>query len=468
MSPSSSLQRVSFKWVALLGVMSLAGGLGLTGVCPFSATPVSPGNSGVTGKFVGAERCSQCHMNTHSAWSGTLHAKALETLEAIGQGTNAACLVCHTVGFGEPGGFVSRELTNALAGVQCENCHGPGADHVNNVNDESLRPPHSIAASVCGQCHTGEHHPNFEQWSESHHALVEEHNAENFTNGILLNSCGTCHSGDFRYMAILEGETVSDDFLAGKTREEMNAITCAICHNPHARTQNAPFADEGRDYQLRFREVANPVASNSEEATNPNRFNICGQCHHSRGRDWTSTSRGPHQSLQANIYTGEMPMPEGQAPLVLSINSPHALVQEQCATCHMFRKDFESEVAPAISGHSFEVNFEGCVASGCHPSAENAEARKLTLENTIKAQLDMIKSRLQAYALATFTEADDWDYSCCGGVDSSTQATIPDTIKKARFLYYYALNDGSYGTHNPDYVKALLTEAEDQLTLAGF
>jgi hypothetical protein len=82
------------------------------------------GNTGLTGKFVGAETCAQCHPGPHAEWSSTLHAGAFETLEAIGQGSNAQCVGCHSVGFGQDGGFVDRATTNALAGVQCENCHG--------------------------------------------------------------------------------------------------------------------------------------------------------------------------------------------------------------------------------------------------------------------------------------------------------------------------------------------------------
>lgn len=103
-------------------------------------TDDTKGDSGLTGKFVGAAVCVTCHSRTHNNWSETLHARALDSLEAIGQGTNAACLGCHTVGFGQSGGFVDRATTDALAGVGCESCHGAARDHVENVADGSLRP----------------------------------------------------------------------------------------------------------------------------------------------------------------------------------------------------------------------------------------------------------------------------------------------------------------------------------------
>ena len=121
--------------------------------------PPTPGNSGVTGQYVGSDRCGDCHKSFHTKWSDTLHARALESLEEIGQDTNPECLACHTVGFGQPDGFVDRATTNVLANVGCEACHGPARDHVENIENKDLRPPKDISSSVCGQCHTGAHHP---------------------------------------------------------------------------------------------------------------------------------------------------------------------------------------------------------------------------------------------------------------------------------------------------------------------
>ena len=82
-----------------------------------------------------------CHSNKHATWSATLHAGALDTLAAIGQNANPACLPCHTVGFGETGGFIDEATTPGLAGVQCEHCHGGASEHVANVEDKSSGRP---------------------------------------------------------------------------------------------------------------------------------------------------------------------------------------------------------------------------------------------------------------------------------------------------------------------------------------
>lgn len=428
------------------------------GTCGVKPPPVDAA-SGLTGKYVGAQRCDQCHTNIHSKWTQTLHAGALETLEAIGQGENPACLSCHTVGFGEQGGFVDRATTNELAGVQCESCHAGALDHVQNVSDESLRPVVSISADVCGKCHKGSQHPNAEQWSESLHAKVTPDVAQELHDGLVATNCGMCHSGDVRFLTLIQGGTITDAALKDVPVENMNAVTCAICHSPHERTGHAAAPDTNRDYQLRYPEAVSPDPINDiPTITTAARYNLCGQCHHDRGREWTSTSRGPHRSVQSNIYIGEMPIKAGLQPLVPNTRSAHRFVTEQCSSCHMYRKPFESEEAPAISGHTFAVNTEGCAsAAGCHPDQADAVAVKDTLQAEVQASLDGIKARLG--------DPLTWEYSAEGGPQSQTGIT--DKIKQVRYLYHYVTNDGSRGVHNPAYVRQMLSKADQLLTESG-
>ncbi len=463
----------SRRWILVVSLLIMASTVGMSGMTcgnfwpPGNGGNGDTGDSGLTGKFVGAERCSQCHNNVHTDWKQTMHAKALETLEAIGQDKNAACLGCHTVGFGETGGFVDRKTTNSLAGVQCENCHGAGGDHVANVSDETLRPKIDISASVCGQCHTGEHHPNFEDWQLSKHASVEPELIPRFAAGTSLDTCGKCHSGDYFYNVIIKGETYPNDSLVGLTGEQMNAITCAICHNPHARTGNAAAPDEGRDYQLRYKQVTYPAPSNSlADAQDPTRFNICGQCHHARDRVWTDSSREPHPSDQANVFFGEMPLPAAfPDPIVPNRVSVHLNAPEQCSTCHVARKPFEEGIAPAVSGHKFEVNFLGCVS--CHGTPEIAEAKLAGLEAELGWRLTLVEEALDAWSVRSTAFCTSvthtgpcWEFTSEGGPNAAGQAKIPNDIKKARYILYYVKAGGGNGAHNPDYVREALILAE--------
>lgn len=462
--------RLAGHFVSVLVVALLLPLVGCQDTLPLGDDPLTEevesndvSNSGLTGKFVGAKTCITCHSRHYDNWQGTAHASAMETLEAIGQDENPVCLGCHTVGYGLEGGFVNRATTDALAGVQCENCHGAAKDHATDVTNVSKRPIVSMSSAVCADCHTGSHHPTADEWAASHHAGLDEYVAGYFADGRMLNSCGPCHSGDFR-LAKMEadkrGETVPDDLLAGMSAEEMNPVTCAVCHNPHMRTANAVAPAEGRDYQLRFAEVVHPAPANSvAEATDPDRFNLCGQCHHSRGKTWEATSRGPHGSLQANVYAGEMPVPDGTALLVANERTIHAFVPKQCATCHMAKKEYESEEAPAITGHAFSMDTAGCVASGCHTSQESVIADLDALQTTVASRLDGIATRLG--------DVSTWEYTSGGGPDAAGQALLSDAIKQIRFLYYYVANDGSLGVHNPQYVDSMLDKAETLLTSLG-
>lgn len=454
------MRRTRFVTVAL-AVATLSFFMLGQGGCPTPGDGGSGGNSGITGQYIGSTRCALCHANTHAGWSDTLHAHALETLEAIGQGSNPNCIGCHVVGHGDQGGFVNRATTNDLAGVGCEACHGPAAEHARNANDETLYPGVSIASELCGRCHTGSHHPHYEDWATSRHARVDTHVAERFMAGNSVTSCGECHSGDYVYGERIQGGTVPDNALAGVPIAEMHANECAICHDPHMRTNNAVTPEDGRDYQLRFPEVAYPAPATTIAAvTNPARFNLCGQCHHSRGRTWADGSRGPHHSIQANVYYGEMPLPdEDSAKLVPGRVSVHLGAVQQCATCHLHRQDFMSEEAPAISGHTFAINELSCISSNCHNSLADALFRLNVLQTEIQERIDDIKNRLGPVS--------QWGYTSDGGPNAAGQAALPDEIKKARFLISYAEYDGSLGMHNPAYVREMLIEADDLLDKIG-
>lgn len=98
-----------------------------------------------TARYVGSQRCKACHLREYRSWQKTRMAKSFDLLrpgaaaESKRKATmeiqkdythEAKCLTCHTTGYGQPGGFTSVETTPDLAGVQCEECHGPGSEYL--------------------------------------------------------------------------------------------------------------------------------------------------------------------------------------------------------------------------------------------------------------------------------------------------------------------------------------------------
>ncbi len=404
--------------------------------------------------FAGSQACIECHQSIHDTETNTVHAQAFAALKQINQDKNPSCLPCHTVGYGLPTGFTSAAATPQLAGVQCENCHGPGGNHAANPDDPTARPRVELAATVCGGCHTGSHQPTFEEWQSSPHpGVVEDMNPTN-----RIDSCGRCHSGPAR-LSLLQGKhlPVGDANLG---------IVCITCHDPHRPTAN-PF-------QLR-----NPTASTNDyfvttsgvftNQYNPN-INVCAQCHNHRGASWTSSSRAPHHSPQYNMLLGTVGvLDSGLAP---HQPASHALlIQDQCVGCHMQSTNFVSEAQPAVTGHKFEVqSFDTCRT--CHPLPEQlAQFTTSAISNqvqTIKADLDLWAMTKAPAALRANYGTRAWEYTSPGdlspggsGPASTEQTLVPVNIQKARFNLYLVLYDGSYGVHNAPFAVTLLDTAQN-------
>lgn len=103
--------------------------------------------------FIGAQKCKMCHKIQYESWAQTKHAKATDDAKASTERTfEAACLSCHATNKDE-----------ALAGVQCEACHGPGSDYksiqimkdVEKAKAAGLIIP---TQATCDGCHDGKDH----------------------------------------------------------------------------------------------------------------------------------------------------------------------------------------------------------------------------------------------------------------------------------------------------------------------
>lgn len=112
--------------------------------------------------FVGEAACQSCHEESHARWRGSLHSRAFRKLEDVNKAFDPNCIVCHTVGFNTPGGYLDTDTTEHLLNVQCESCHGAGREHAQSAG--ALKTPNQAwpPAQICAQCHTKTHSPSFD------------------------------------------------------------------------------------------------------------------------------------------------------------------------------------------------------------------------------------------------------------------------------------------------------------------
>ncbi|HYA78999.1 MAG TPA: cytochrome c family protein [Candidatus Nitrosopolaris sp.] len=451
--------------------------------------------SGPAPNYAGSKVCLTCHSSICQYETNTLHASAFSNaaFKAAGGQTNSSCLPCHTVGYGLPTGFSFTNkngifsYTTNLAGVQCENCHGPAANHAASEDDPTVVPQIDIAATVCGGCHTGPMQPTYEEWNTSGHAAVVPDALKVMSSSTNISSCGQCHSGSVR-LALVNGQnpiTLTNDLKV--------AITCVVCHDPH-QTNGNPAQLRNPLSSTNFFSLATTAVFTNVYPANTN-VNLCGQCHNSRGAAWTDTAYAPHRSLQYNFLLGSVGQlwngvtdspalfnPGTHAGLPESAQNSISgtfYLTNQCVSCHM-----QPDAPPATTqSHTFAVASDA-VCLNCHlddpgqsgPGISNEVTTVIVLLNDWAATQGAALQAsgvvaweyttpggliLQTNSLGYATGWTQLDYVNYSGPSAANQALIPDNIKKARFDLYLVVNDGSLGAHNWIFALNLLTTAEN-------
>jgi hypothetical protein len=120
-------------------------------------------------EYVGSKYCKLCHDYEYEKWMtnkqvfipglskqaspDSRHADAFATLEKVGSEYDPECVVCHVVGMQYQTGYISPAKTPELKDVGCENCHGPGSEHLRSLGAIETSGP----MSTCRDCHTAEH-----------------------------------------------------------------------------------------------------------------------------------------------------------------------------------------------------------------------------------------------------------------------------------------------------------------------
>lgn len=111
-------------------------------------------------KYIGSAQCAVCHREQAEFWAGTKHGHAWQTMVDQGVTFDLECIVCHTVGYMQPGGFDRPDRVAGYENVQCEACHDMGSQHFDNILDTNAVID-DAGRMDCERCHSNEHSPNF-------------------------------------------------------------------------------------------------------------------------------------------------------------------------------------------------------------------------------------------------------------------------------------------------------------------
>jgi predicted CXXCH cytochrome family protein len=412
--------------------------------------------------------CGNCHVEKQGHWIASAHADAWAGLQA-NPGKQAFCEGCHTVN--ELGNAVTASAGYNATGearyqdVQCESCHGPGLTHViNPLKANAPIAPVDVGVNLtkgCAECHVGSHHPFAEEWNRSRHGEGTTYQSYRTRAG-----CNACHGG--------EGALVAWGINAKFTEKGQNqriAITCAVCHDPHASNHSG---------QLRFSVSVPDVEQN-----------LCMKCHQRRsvpdlGTAGTSTM-GPH-APQGPLLLGEIGTvgwtPPNFAYNIDRIRGTHGSERNTrlCATCHVNSYTVND---PATGSHIFSVtghrflavpcvdandlptddqscalttaarNFASCTSSGCHGD-ETAALSAMTLAQSRIAnrvtELNALLAQVPANQFSStdtiFTVAEGARFNAQLGAITSSAIHNP-YLTEALLLSSIAAVQGQYGLVSP-------------------
>lgn len=119
----------------------------------WNETPIPP-------RYEPSEACKECHETQYARWATTGHANAYESIRKAGRHRDPECVLCHTMGLGRAGGFVSMSKTPRLGRVTCQACHVVTSDH--DKKGVKPEPRITISSRLCMSCHGPVQSPEFD------------------------------------------------------------------------------------------------------------------------------------------------------------------------------------------------------------------------------------------------------------------------------------------------------------------
>jgi predicted CXXCH cytochrome family protein len=385
--------------------------------------------------------CSDCHEGVISEWDSTLHAVALVNGEASSH-FGYSCLGCHTTGWDTEtdnwgadeyvteeaeDGYTVTDSVNwmAKANVQCETCHGAVGLADSTIDMGHTGRQTDLSAELCGACHTGSHHPTWDEWAVSKHAFAKETTIPGGAFAFIKYSpsCSGCHTAE-GFLQYLNQEMFSMPDV-DPPGDAGNDLTCAACHDPHSNENPG---------QLRV----DPV-------------NLCDWCHNPiYNPDAPEPDGSDLHHTTAFMFDGNGGWEYGQ-DIGSSVHT--FAVADRCVECHVNMEgegDFGSS-----TGHTFEPRTESCAQAGCH--GENYYTLVDTSDHDnkfnlygVQTEMDSLMHVLEEKLMMATSE------------DSATDAFL-----NAKWNWDFAHAEGSHGVHNTKYARGLLEASITDFTPTG-
>lgn len=304
----------------------------------------------------------------------------------------------------------------------------------------SVGPKGDAGTAGCIICHDNSQSivAKSHQYAYSGHAM--NHNAA-YTN---RNGCTECHSSQGFLDFIATGATLAP-------YAEVQQPNCYTCHEIHS-----TFTDDDWTLTSADAHALQLDGANFDKGSG----NQCANCHQARpispmpvpgGADITIGARyGAHHGPVANVLIGS-----GLYKIAGAATYPtmagHYTVPDGCVGCHMATPTYGDQAG----GHTMTMKYDehnndkwllaGCIM--CH-SDQNALATACNnLQDNIKGKLDELETLLTTIGI----------YNPTTGLNNA--GTYPADVAGAFINWQILSEEGSYGIHNPGYVKALLNNS---------